>query len=317
VGISFFAIAVGGCSRATDPGSSPYVPAGATRLGVPRDTSSQDLLYISEYGGEVLDVFTWPQAQYLSSISSLNSAPPMGLCVDKKGDVWVVENGEHPQAQEFSHNGASIGDLNDEGEDPYGCAVDPTSGDFAMTSEEGVYAQPSSVEVWKKATGTATDYTDRAIALMLWCGYDDKGDLFVDGLPTRGKSEFALAELPKGGTGLINIKTKGIAFPGAIQWVHGVLTVGDPAYKTASAIHQLQITGTKATSVGLTVLKESYEVFEGWIEGGTVIGPDDGPSISTVLVWNYPAGGKPTQTLSKGSSMYFDGPFGAAVSLAK
>lgn len=307
----FAAVLIGGCGA-----MSPFE---STRGGgvLPNTSSSHDLLYVSEYGGGVLDVFSWPQAKYLYSISGLNSDPPEGLCVDKKGDVWVVEDGEHPQGQEFSHDGVSLGYLNDEGEEPYGCAVDPKTGDFAMTSEEGIYDQPGSVEVWKKAAGTATDYTDPAIELMLWCAYDDKGDLFVDGLPASGESEFQLAELPKGGKSLINIETKGIVFPGAIQWVGGMLTVGDPSYKTASAIHQLQITGTRAKNVGLTVLKKSYEVFEGWIQGGSVIGPDDGPSLSTVQLWKYPAGGKPTATLSKGSSGEFDGPIGAAVSAAK
>lgn len=280
---------------------------------LPQTSSSQSLLYISEYGGGVLDVFSWPQAQYQKSISGFNSTPLMGLCVDKKGDVWVVEGGSHPEAQEFSHDGELIGGLNDEGKEPYGCAVDPKNGDFAMTSEEGVYNQPGSVEVWKKATGDATDYLDPTIGLMLWCGYDDKGNLFVDGLPANGQGEFALAELPKGGTKLIDIKIKGIVFPGAIQWSHGGLTIGDPSYRVASAIDRVAIAGTSGKITSRTVLKGSYEVFEGWISDGMVIGPDDGPSISTVQLWKYPAGGQPTGTLSKGSGG-FDGPIGAVVS---
>jgi hypothetical protein len=52
-------------------------------------------------------------------------------------------------------------------------------------------------------------------------------------------------------------------------------------------------------------------------QGDAVIRPDDGPSLSTVQLWKYPAGGKPTTTLSKGSSRFFNGPFGAAVSPGK
>lgn len=300
------------------PGGAAGDALGRAQLAA---SSSQDLLYVSEYGGGVLDVFSWPQAQYITSLSKFNDVPLMGLCVDKKGDIWVVESvsgAGHPQAQEFSHAGVPIGDLTDEGEDPYGCAVDPKSGDFAMTSQEGLYDQPGSVEVWKNATGTATDYTDYpAIGLMLWCGYDDKGNLFVDGIPSGGSSEFGLAELPRGGKSLITIKTKGIRFPGAIQWAHGKLTIGDPSYKTGSVIHQVQISGTTAKNVGLTVLKDSYEVFEGWIAGNMVIGPDEGNSTDIVQLWKYPQGGKPTGTLSKGNSGFFNGPIGAAVSVAK
>jgi hypothetical protein len=280
---------------------------------LPEGSTSQSYLYISEYGGGVLDVFSWPQAQYLRSISDVNSTPLMGLCTDKQGDLWVVESGAHPQAQEFSHAGSAIGDLNDEGEVPYGCAVDPKSGDFAMTSQEGVYDQPGSVEVWKEATGAATDYLDPTIGLMLWCGYDNTGDLFVDGLRSNGSGEFALAELPKGGGKLIDIKINGIVFPGAIQWVNGGLTIGDPSYKVASAVDRVAISGVKGSVTSRTVLKKSYEVFEGYVSDGMVIGPDDGPSISTVQLWKYPAGGKPAATLSKDSGA-FNGPIGAVVS---
>jgi hypothetical protein len=141
--------------------------------------------------------------------------------------------------------------------------------------------------------------------------------LFVDGLPPSGKSEFAFAELPKGGKALSTITLKGIVFPGNIQWDGSSLTVGDPSYKSGSAIFRVQVSGSKATITGKTVLKDSYEVYQSWIQGSTVIGPDDGPSLSTVQVWNYPTGGKPTMTLSKGSSAFFNGPFGAAVSPSK
>jgi hypothetical protein len=161
---------------------------------------------------------------------------------------------------------------------------------------------------------------------VLWCGYDNKGNLFVDGLPPSGNaragmrpnsSGFQLAELRKGSKKFINLTLKGIAFPGNIQWDGSAITVGDPAYKTGSAIDRLRVSGSTAKIVGRTVLRESYEVYGSWIQGNTAIGPDDGPSIDTVGLWKYPAGGKPKETLSKGSSHFFNGPFGAAVSLAK
>lgn len=306
-------------------GGAAALPSGAARdfvaRAAPLALANENLLYVSEYGGGVLDVFSWPKGQYITSLTGLNDTPAMGLCVDKKGDIWVVESvsgAGHPQAQKFSHIGAPIGDLQDQGEDPYGCAVDPKSGDFAMTSEEGLYNQPGSVEVWKNASGTATVYTDYpSIDLMLWCGYDDKGNLFVDGIPGESGSEFQLAELPRGGKSLINIKTSGIVFPGSIQWTHGMLTIGDPSYESGSVIHQLQISGRTAKSVGLTVLKQSQEVFQGWIQGDMVIGPEDSHSFDGVQLWKYPKGGNPTATLSKGRSGYFNGPIGAAVSLVK
>jgi hypothetical protein len=107
------------------------------------------------------------------------------------------------------------------------------------------------------------------------------------------------------------LKLKGIAFPGNIQWDGSSLTVGDPAYKSGSAIFRVTVSGSKAAISGKTVLKDSYEVYQSWIQGDTVIGPDDGPSLDAVKLWKYPAGGKPAMTFSKGSSTFFNGPFGA------
>jgi hypothetical protein len=312
LGLCAIAALLTGCSGATGAGNVALLP---DRMAA-RVATSGDLLYISEYGDRVLDVFTYPQDTFVKSIAYLDGTP-QGECVDKKGDLWVVEIGGHPTIEEFSHAGSPIGSLSDQGENPYGCSVDPVTGDLAVSSEYSSTKFQGSVSVWKKAAGTPTVYIDPAIELMQWCGYDNKGNLFVDGLPPAGKSEFAFAELRKGSKTFTNIKLNGIVFPGNIQWDGSALTVGDPSYRTGSAIFRIQVSGSSAKITGKTVLKGSYEVYQSWIAGDTVIGPDDGPSLDTVQLWKYPAGGKPTVTLSKGSSTFFNGPFGAAVSPGK
>jgi hypothetical protein len=314
LGLCAFAALFAGCSGASGSGSAALVPDRTAATVGP--STSGDLLYISEYGGDVIDVFSYPQDTFVKSIAYLDGTP-QGECVDKKGDVWVVEIGGHPTIEEFSHDGTPIRSLSDQGENPYGCSVDPVTGDLAVSSEYGSASFQGSVSVWKKAAGTPTVYIDPAIELMQWCGYNNDGNLFVDGLPPSGKSEFGFAELPKGSKTFTNIGLKGIVFPGNIQWDGSSLTVGDPSYKSGSAIFRVQVSGSKATITGKTVLKGSYEVYQSWIQGDTVIGPDDGPSLSTVQLWKYPAGGKPTVTLSKGSSGFFNGPFGAVVSPGK
>jgi hypothetical protein len=309
-----FATVLAGCSVATGSGNTELVPDRTTATAG-RSTSG-DLLYISEYGGGVIDVFSYPQGAFVKSIAYLDGTP-QGECVDKKGNVWVVEIGGHPTIQEFSHTGTAIGSLSDQGENPYGCSVDPVTGNLAVSSEYSSTSFQGSVSIWKKAGGAPAVYTDPAIDLMLWCGYDNRGNLFVDGLPPSGSSEFAFAELPKGSKTFTNIELKGIAFPGNIQWDGSSLTVGDPAYKSGSAIFRVTVSGSKAAITGKTALKDSYEVYQSWIQGGSVIGPDDGPSLDAVQLWKYPVGGRPAMTLSKGSSTFFNGPFGAVVSPGK
>jgi hypothetical protein len=311
--VAAIAATVAGCSgvSATPPGAgfAPLTPTAA------RSAKKQDLLYISEYGGGVVDVFSYPQGVFEGNLSGIENTP-MGECVDKAGDLWIVESGGHPQVQEFAHGGSDpIASLSDEGQSPYGCSVDPLTGNLAVTSEFSSSSFQGSVSVWTQAQGTPVTYVDSAIELMLWCGYDNKGNLFVDGLQSDG--DFQLGGLPKGGQSFTNFGLKKVRFPGNLQWDGTAMTVGDPSHPKASSIDRLDISGSKATVTGITLLKQSYEIYGSWIQGGTVIGPDDGQSISTVQLWKYPAGGNPTVTLSKGGSMFFDGPFGAAVSPAR
>lgn len=312
--IGAVAVLLSGCNVSGNGGAS-LVPGPQQPMLHRGGSASQDLLYISEYGGGVVDVFSYPRGKFLGNLSGL-AGTPQGECVDKKGDLWVVEAGGHPTLQEFAHGGVSpIASLGTQDEEPYGCSVDPATGNLAVTSELGVGSRQGNVLVYDNAAGTPTAYVYRPILLVLWCGYDDKGNLFMDGLPSSGSREFALAELPKGGSAFIPISLERIGFPGNIQWDGSYLTVGDPAYKSGSAIYRVQVSGSSAAIVGKTVLKGSYEVFGSWIAGNAVVGPDDGPSLSTVQIWKYPAGGKPT-TLDKGTSRGFNGPFGAAVSPA-
>jgi hypothetical protein len=316
--LGFCAVAalLGGCNGTSGAGQTPALLPGAPMRGAGRATTG-DLLFISEYGGGVIDIFSYPQGVLTKTLTGLGGMP-QGECVDKKGNVWVVEIGGHPAVAEYAHDGSGpIATLSDQGEEPYGCSVDPVTGNLAVASEYGATSFQGSVSIWKNATGTPTVYVDKGIELMLWCGYDNKGNLFVDGLPPTLKKHFQFAELSKGNQTFTNIALKDIAFPGNIQWDGTSLTVGDPAYRSGSAIYRVQVSGSSATITGKTVLKDSYEVFGSWIAGNTVIGPDDGPSLSTVQLWKYPAGGKPTMTLSKGSGEFFNGPFGAVVSPGK
>jgi hypothetical protein len=142
-----------------------------------------------------------------------------------------------------------------------------------------------------------------------FCGYDNKNNLFVDGI-TEGGS-FELAELPKGASAFTTIRLKqNISAPGQVQWDGKYLAVGD-AGVSPSIIYQFSISGSSGTAVGSTTLNGSKMVEQFWIQGKTVIGPDFYFSGTGVGFWPYPGGGNADRTIS-----LYD-PFGATVSLAK
>jgi hypothetical protein len=175
---------LGGCGGSQSGGSAlipqhttvsqSTIPQHRVRSSMAPDAKRQDLLYVSEYGDGVIDVFAFPGGKFEGSLTGFSN--PMGECVNKKGDVWIVSpNGGQPGAVEFAHGGMSpIGSVSDPGQEPYACGVDPKSGSLAVTNEE-----TGSVTLYANGAGSPKILTDPNMDLMLWCGYDRAGNLFV------------------------------------------------------------------------------------------------------------------------------------------
>ena len=121
--------------------------------------------------------------------------------------------------------------------------------------------------IYKKARGRPTFY---ASAFGVYdCGYDDKGNLFIDGDVISGHLDFA--ELPKGSTTFRNITlNQSFRAAGGIQWDGKHLAVGD-FYE--AMIYQFDISGKRGTEVGSTPLTGSGEVWQFFIDGDRVIAP--------------------------------------------
>jgi hypothetical protein len=278
---------------------------------------SRDLLYVSEYGDGVVDVFSFPDGEFEGSLTGVRN--PQGECVDKNGSVWIVSaDEEQPGAVEFGHGGTSpIASVSDPDQDPYACAVDPKSNTLAITNE-----QSGSVTLYANEGKSSKLVPDTNIGLTLWCGYDDAGNLFIDGLNPSANPE--LDELRAGASAFTKLTlNEPIGFPGNIQWTGSHMALDDVMYKgkRTSAVYELQISGSTATIVATTQLGGSQEVFGTWIAGTRVVAPEEGSSqghsTDAVEYWRYPAGGNSVKILDKDGSGFFNGPFGAAVSPAR
>ncbi|HEY1654384.1 MAG TPA: hypothetical protein VGF86_04640 [Candidatus Tumulicola sp.] len=141
---------------------------------------------------------------------------------------------------------------------------------------------------------------------MLFCGYDDAGDLFVNGAGFA--SQFAFAELPSGTPSFTDIKLdQPIQSPGGVQWDGKHVAVVDTL---SSVIYQFTIKGKKGTEVGSTPLVGGANVVQFWIQGPKVVGPE--ASGDDVGIWSYPSGGAVKKTLTG-----FVQPEGATISVVK
>ncbi|MGA2759092.1 MAG: hypothetical protein ABSF08_02070 [Candidatus Cybelea sp.] len=269
----------------------------------------QNLLYLSDGGADEVRIYTYPGGKKAGALTKLQD--PAGLCSDAAGDVWVVDSASFTIA-EYAHGGTKPeATLSDAGsENPLGCSVDPTTGDLAVANV-GTASGGGSLSIYTGAKGTPKKFQDSDLTYFYFCGYDDEGNLFVDGL--NNSYGFVLAELPNGSGKLQTINLNGaVAFPGGVQWDGSYVAIGDQYYqgKHTSAIYQVSVSGSAGTVQGTTTLTDTCDVLQFAIASNTVVAPDD--CSTSARYYGYPAGGSPTKTVS--GLTY---PVAAAVSLAQ
>jgi hypothetical protein len=288
----------------------------------PGAAKQKNLLYVSDSGNYNVYVFAYPSGTLVGTLTGFDW--PQGECVDKAGDVFITNARGH-NILEYAHAGTSpIATLTDSYGYPFACAIDPKTGNLAVTDEVGDgNSQPAGdVLIYKNASGTPTQYQDGgypAIYYYDFCGYDDKSNLYVDGNTQGYKAHFAFAELPKGSSSFTNITLSTyINYPGGIQWDGEHLAVGDQL-STPPTVYQIAFNGSKNTEVGATQLAGTSDVAQFWIPNllngqrkrGNIVAVDYGDPRD-VGIWKFPKGGSAKQTLTG-----FDEPFGAAVSELK
>jgi hypothetical protein len=274
------------------------------------DLAKRDLLYLSDDGDDNVYVYSFPDAKLQGTLTGLSV--PAGECVDRAGDVWIVEEGTD-DVVEYAHGGSvPIATLTDPNNAPEGCSVDPTTGNLAVANAQTLSAGAGSVGVYAHAQGTPTLYTDSQMQFVLFVTYDDKGNLYADGVDSS--LAYRLAELRKRAGALTPIAfNKGIVQPTNIQWDGTYLAVGDGGGGVGTGtpvIYHVKVAHSAGKVVGETPLTGTTGIFQFFIQGNTFIGPNLGNEDD--MFWKYPAGGTPTKAIGG-----FSDPFGSAVSKGK
>jgi hypothetical protein len=334
IGILVAGAALASCTGSGAPPQQGLVPPAGVQSGgahydrgkswVLPEAKKSDLLYISDLIAQVVDIYDYGKGYKL--VGQLTGFfNPEGLCVDKKGNVYVTNttNVGVYEIIEYAHAATSpTRTINDPDGRANGCSVDPTTGNLAVADFWGPSEVIGNVAVFPKANGPPTSYSNSNIFYDYFCAYDDKGNLFVDG-ETEG-SVFGLGELAKGGSTLNFITIdQTIYLPGGVMWDGKYLAVGDQVavkHNFTSTIYQMSINGSQATTVNTMILTGSNEVAQFWIPrihdgakrkfGDRLIGPNqDGKDT---LFWDYPSGGNPIATIPGETD-----PYGATLSLAK
>lgn len=272
------------------------------------EAAMQNLLYVLD--NTHVTVYSYPQGKLEGRLRHFNNNLLADACVDQRGDVYIV-SWEYGRVYEYAHGSTKrLRELDPPGGGG-GCSVDPTSGNLAISGGEH---SDAGVKIYTNAHGKPRIYADSAFYRYFFCGYDDKGNLFVDGQSYPGASgDFLLAELPKGGNALKTVEiTQYIGWPGAVQWDGKHVSVQD---FSTPVMYRFEISGSQATKVGTTDFDGASGVHQAWIQGSTVIVPNvcgTSCDYSDVLFYKYPVGGKYTKKIRKG--VWSD--LGVVVSLA-
>jgi hypothetical protein len=271
------------------------------RSWMSRDAKKNDLVYVSDDGTNDVYAYSYTTQTLEGTLTGFNE--PSGLCVDASGDVFVT-NVYDQDILEYAHGGTTaIATLSDTNEYPVGCSIDPTTGNLAVANVFGG-SQLGNVAIYADAQGTPVTYADPKIGFLDFDGYDDQGNLFVDGSDYEG-SGFEFAVLPKGSSTFTTISLNfPIGLPGNVMWDGKHITVGD---QISNTIYRISVSGSSGKSAGSTVLRGGFEVNQYWIAGSTVLGPDSGNA--DVGYWPYPHSGD-----AKKSITGLDQPYGATIS---
>jgi hypothetical protein len=262
------------------------------------EAKKSDLAYISNFYGSDILAFTYPDGNYVGSISGVTDAN--FLCAAKTGNWWVVASDE---VLEYAHGGTTpLKTLSVTAGDPEGCAVDPITGNLAVT-----IGSAGDVVVFTGGSGSGTTIADD-LSASYFASYDDKGDLFVNGITPSDTN--AIVELPKGSSRFETITLQPNIQTGGVQW-HGDYLAVKGIGIVGGGIYHFAIHGTKGKEIGFTQLAGFSGIAQFWIAGRYVVGADF-PN-ETADMWKYPAGGPVFKHLA-GS---YDGPIGATVSVAE
>jgi hypothetical protein len=249
------------------------------------EAKSRDLLYAAT--GDNVYVLAYPSGKLMGSLNVSGS----NICSDQNGNVFIPTNGyvilEYAHGDKYPIQTLHGGDI------PLGCAVDPTTGNLAVTQEASGAGE---VAIFPNAKEPATWYQDSDIYTYGLCGYDNRGNLFVDG---NGTGNY-IAELPKGGStfknyalgdnfdtfGSIQRDGRDLIFSSATTHQVVRLSFRKSSFKV---LRTTQITGWQNNYSG------HWPYVQTWLQGHAFIAQSS--SLAVLGLWRYPAGGKALKTL--------------------
>jgi hypothetical protein len=287
--------------------------APAARSWISPGGGKQWLLYVSDESSNTVDIYNYraKPGKLFGQITGLTH--PLGQCVDSAGNVYVTAFRDN-EILEYAHGGITpVAAAYDYYGRPDGCAVDPTTGNIAVTNSVTLSTQGNILVFSGGLGGNQTLYygSDQQIDTYDPPAYDPQGNLFFEGYTFSAQAIFG--ELPAGSSTMQLISGLNLTEPAAVQWDGAYIAAVDPNYQNSgvAAIYRVTVSGSAATVVRTTVLTDTCtgsgynyaSIYQPYIGGttrklNTVVSGNTSVTCSNRLnFWNYTTGGNPKRVM--------------------
>jgi hypothetical protein len=257
---------------------------------LPNAAKEQNLIYISN--ADNVGVYSYSNGGGISFVGQLGAfATPKGLCTDKAGDVWITEYNDRAIV-EYAHGGSrGIHKFVHRTLHPYACAVDPTSGDLAVSYEhhDSEINEFAEVLVYPGARGSPKAYSsDTGLFLTYFLTYDNAGNLFLEASPCPvycydSGGPPGLFELTAGGSKLepVSISQATLSEPSALVWVNPSLLVGDNNLQGSGTpgAYKVVVRNSVGSVIGTVPFNQTQQTYGFTVRAGRIIVPDQTGNI--------------------------------------
>jgi hypothetical protein len=310
LGIRWSPVAAVAAVIALLPGcGAPSLNGAALQSGAsaPRATGGDLLYVVNKRAANGVSVLAFPQG---TPVATIRIGKVRGICSDPSGTVWMTTYGRGTDPfhlYEFRRGETKPVEARKIRNYAYGCAVDPTTGNLALISYGG--SSDGLVDIWPGARKGKPDAYFVGFAPD-GCAYDDKGDLFVDGI---GGTGVALAELVKGAKYFTDItlgKNAGWTV-GGVQWDGTDVALGVSTKSGSPSIYRVKVSGARGKIVAMVHLQHLARYPHFIIANGEIVATLRGPVVRKIGLYDYPGGGEALDVFSG-----FDDPRGMTVSVA-
>lgn len=262
-----------------------------------------------------MNIYTMPGLVPKAQVGGFSE--PVGECADRSGNIWVVDF-VAKTITKLTHTGEIAGVLKDRNGSPWSCAIDPTTGNLAVTD---IFATggPGNVVIYANAGGSGKMVTNPQQFLYTFDAYDSHGDLWVDGTDTG--SNFILSSCGASSCSTITVTGPKIYDGVFLQWAASekkwYLGADNCGGNVVFCVYPVSSRGALGTPItftdprGGTVCHMMQGVITNAASSVLAGGTQDANcyKVNNVATWKFPAGGDPTH-----DTFFVGQPWGAALS---